>query len=122
MSEFYQRMAATALRLIATYGQLVTLKLETPGKYDPATGKTGPAFVREQTGQAVLADYSRREFETSTLLIRGDKRLKLAAKGLEWVPTLATKAVIDGKAWSVISISEINPAGTPIVYDLQVRP
>lgn len=122
MSEFYQRMAATALRLIGKYGRPVIFKLETTGKYDPATGKTGPAFVREQTGQAVLADYSRREFETSTLLVRGDKRLKLAAKGLEWVPTLATKAVIDGKSWSVISISEINPAGTPIVYDLQVRP
>lgn len=122
MSEFYQRMAATALRLIATYGQAVTLKLETPGKYDPATGKTGPAFVRQQAGQAVLSDYSRREFENSTLLIRGDKRLKLAAQGLQWIPTLATKAVIDGKTWSVISISEINPAGTPIVYDLQVRP
>lgn len=122
MSEFYQRMAATAIALITRYGQSVTLKLETPGKYDPASGKTGPAFVREQNGQAVLADYSRREFETSTLLIRGDKRLKLAAQGLEWVPTLATKALIDGKAWSIISIGEINPAGTPIVYDLQVRP
>lgn len=122
MSQFYDEMAAMALDLITQYGQPVQLREEKAGSYNPATGKTDPPSVKTQTAQAVMADYKPAEFEASTLLQRGDKRLKVAAKGMTWVPSLATKVSTNGKTWAVIAITETNPSGTPLVYELQVRP
>ncbi|WP_267398987.1 hypothetical protein [Pseudomonas sp. GM_Psu_2] len=122
MSQFYDEMAAMALDLISQYGQPVQLREEKPGAYNPATGKTDPPSVKTQTAQAVMSDYKPAEFENSTLLQRGDKRLKVAAKGMPWVPSLATKVSANGETWAVIAITETNPAGTPLVYELQVRP
>lgn len=122
MSQFYDEMAAMALDLITQYGQPVQLREEKPGAYNPATGKTDPPSVKSQSVMAILGKYKPIEFENSTLLERGDKKLKMAAKGMSWVPTLATKAVVGGKTWTVISVLESNPAGTPLVYELQVRP
>ncbi|MCO1337104.1 hypothetical protein MO867_22530, partial [Microbulbifer sp. OS29] len=52
---------------------------------------------------------------------RGDKKLIIAAAGLEWVPSLTTEAEINGVKWQVVNIKEANPAGTPLVYFCQVR-
>lgn len=123
MSQFYDEMAAMVLDLITQYGQPFQLREEKPGIYNPATGKTDSPSVKTQTAQAVMSDYKPAEFENSTLLQRGDKRLKVAAKGMPWVPSLATKvSANNGKTWAVIAITETNPAGTPLVYELQVRP
>ena len=46
----------------------------------------------------------------------------IPAQGLAWVPGLGSKVVIQGFEWAIVPpIKEINPAGTPILYELQVR-
>ncbi|UHC82262.1 hypothetical protein LS633_28415 [Pseudomonas sp. NIBR-H-19] len=48
MSAFYDRMAATALRLIERFGLAATLSEVTPGEYDPVTGvETGGATLTQ---------------------------------------------------------------------------
>lgn len=121
MSAFYDRMAATALRLIAQFGQPVSLQVIQVGDYDPETGTSAPSTTLEQTVSGVLIEYTGQEYQNSTLIQQGDKKLKVAAHGLAWAPNLSTKAVIQGKTWVVFTVKEINPAGTPLVYELQVR-
>ncbi|WP_223464858.1 hypothetical protein [Pseudomonas sp. GL-RE-26] len=122
MSAFYDRMAATALRLISQYGMAVTLRTVTPGGYDPELGETTPETITEQVGQGILADYTGLEFQANSLIKQGDKKLKLAAKGLTSAPSLLSKVIADGKTWSIVPpLKEINPAGTPLLYELQVR-
>jgi hypothetical protein len=120
MADFYARMAEVALTLIGRFGQTVTLQNNVAGEYDPSTG-TVEGTTQEQQASAVLQDYTGQEFLTNTQIQQGDKKLKVAAKGLEWPPSLANKAIVQGTTYSVINVNEINPAGTPLVYELQVR-
>lgn len=124
MSAFYDRMAATALRLIAQFGQPVTLRDTAPGEYDPITGIGTPPVEVEQTGSCILQDYSLQESGAANLagsdIRQNDKKILIAAKGLT-PPTLSTQIIADGHNWTAVSIKEINPAGTPLVYEIQGR-
>lgn len=117
---FYDEMAALALELIAEFGQPVTLRDIHPGEYDPDNPGSGEVIL-EQTAQGILLDFTGLEFQNDTLIVRGDKKLKLAALGMGWKPRPLIKADVQGKTWTVINFKEVNPAGTPILYELQVR-
>jgi len=119
---FYDEMAVMALEMITEFGQPVTISKMEPGEYDPETGGDTPGATIEQTAQGILLDFTGQEFQTNSLIRQGDKKLKIAAQGLEWVPELLNKIVVQGRTWSIIPpLKEINPAGTPILYELQVR-
>ncbi|AAY37825.1 hypothetical protein [Pseudomonas syringae] len=120
--EFYDEMAVVALELITEFGQPVTIRDAVKGGYNPTTGTTSQETVTEQIAQGILLDFTGQEFQTNTLIKVGDKKLKIAAKGLEQPPTLLSKVVVQGRTWSIIPpLKEINPAGTPLLYELQVR-
>jgi len=122
MSAFYDRTAATALRLITQFGQPVTIRATTVGEYDPEAGSAPPDSTKEQTAQGILLEFTGQEFQSNSLIKQGDKKLKIAAQGLEWVPDLLNKVIIQGRTWSIVPpLKEVNPAGTPILYELQVR-
>ena len=121
MNDFYGDVAMVALDMIAQFGQRITLRNITPGAYDPSTGTQAPDIITEQPAVAMLVEYKGFEFQTGTLIQQGDKKLKVPALGLEWPPDMKTKAIIADKAWSVVNVKAINPAGVPILYELQVR-
>lgn len=122
MATFYDEMAVMALDLITEFGQPVTIRDTVKGVYDPATGKTGPDTFTDRLAQGILLDFTGQEFQTNTLIKVGDKKLKIAAKGLTAPPTLLSKVLVQGRTWSIIPpLKEINPAGTPLLYELQVR-
>ena len=119
---FYNEMAVMAQEMIAEFGQTVTIRAINVGEYDPDAGSAPPDTIIEQTAQGILLDFTGQEFQNNSLIKQGDKKLKIAAKGLEWVPDLLNKVVVQGRTWSIVPpLKEINPAGTPILYELQVR-
>jgi hypothetical protein len=119
---FYDEMAVMALDMITEFGQSVTIRKLEPGEYDPETGSAGPDTITDQTAQGILLDYSGQEFQNNSLIKQGDKKLKIAAQGLDWAPDLLNKIIVQGRTWSIVPpLKEINPAGTPILYELQVR-
>lgn len=121
MTAFYERMADTALRLIGQYGQTVTLREVTPGEYNPVTGDTAPDAVAETSASGVLIEYTGQERQSNSLIQQGDKKLMLPAKALAQ-PSLNSKVVIQGEVWTIVPpLKVMNPAGTPLVYELQVR-
>lgn len=124
MSQFYDRMASTALRLIERFGQTVTLRDIVPGEYDPVTGSQTPDVEVDQPAQAILQDYalqhSGMSYAEDTVIKQGDKKILVAAQGIT-PPTLTTIVIADGATWTIVNIKEINPAGTPLVYELQGR-
>jgi hypothetical protein len=119
---FYDEMAVMALEMITEFGQPVIISKTQPGEYDPETGGDSPGATIEQTAQGILLDFIGQEFQNNSLIKQGDKKLKIAAQGLEWVPDLLNKVIIQGRTWSIVPpLKEVNPAGTPILYELQVR-
>jgi hypothetical protein len=119
---FYDEMAVMALEMITEFGQPVIIRATTAGEYDPETGTAPTDTVTEQTAQGILLDFTGQEFQNNSLIKQGDKKLKIAAQGLAWVPDLLNKVIVQGRTWSIVPpLKEINPAGTPILYELQVR-
>lgn len=119
---FYDEMAVMALEMITEFGQPVTISKTVPGEYDPETGGEAPGATVEEIAQGILLDFTGLEFQNSSLIRQGDKKLKVAAKGLAWVPGLLDKVVTQGRTWAIVPpMKEVNPAGTPILYELQVR-
>ncbi|MBX9404587.1 hypothetical protein K5E40_02715 [Pseudomonas baetica] len=119
---FYDEMAVMALEMITEFGQPVIIRATTVGEYDPDAGTAPPDTTKEQTAQGILLDFTGQEFQNNSLIKQGDKKLKIAAQGLEWVPELLNKVIVQGRTWSIVPpLKEINPAGTPILYELQVR-
>ncbi len=119
---FYDEMAVMALEMITEFGQPVTISKMEPGEYDPETGGESPGVTIEQAAQGILLDFTGQEFQNNSLIKQGDKKLKIAAQGLAWVPGLLDKVVAQGRTWAIVPpLKEINPAGTPILYELQVR-
>jgi hypothetical protein len=119
---FYDEMAVMALEMITEFGQPVTISKTEPGEYDPETGGISPGATVEQISQGILLDFTGQEFQNNSLIKQGDKKLKIAAQGLEWIPDLLNKVIVQGRIWSIVPpLKEVNPAGTPILYELQVR-
>lgn len=119
---FYDEMALMALEMITEFGQPVTIRDIKPGEYDPDTDSAGPDTIIEQTDQGILLDFTGLEFQNNSLIKQGDKKLKVAAQGMEWAPDLLNEVVIQGRTWSIVPpLKEISPAGTPILCELQVR-
>ena len=122
MATFYDEMAVMALEMITEFGQPVIIRAITVGEYDPETGTAPTDSVTEQTAQGILLDFTGQEFQNNSLIKQGDKKLKIAAQGLAWAPDLLNKVIVQGRTWSIVPpLKEINPAGTPILYELQVR-
>jgi len=119
---FYDEMAVMALEMITEFGQPVTISKTESGEYDPEIGGEVPGATVEQIAQGILLDFTGQEFQNNSLIKQGDKKLKIAAQGLAWVPGLLDKVVAQGRTWSIVPpLKEVNPAGTPILYELQVR-
>ena len=125
MSAFYDRMAATALRLIERFGQAATLSEVSAGEYDPVTGIDSEPVTLTQPGQVILLDFTEQEAgiinAAGSLVQQGDKKIMLAAKGLAWPPTMTNTILVDGLTWTIVNIKSTNPAGTPLVYELHGR-
>ena len=124
MAGLYEEMAGVALELISEFGQTITLRDTVPGEYDPVTGSTTAETTVDQPAQAILQDYALQQsgmsYAEGTVIKQGDKKILVAAQGLT-PPTLTTTVIADGAAWTIINIKQINPAGTPLVYELQGR-
>lgn len=119
---FYEEMAVMALEMITEFGQPVLIRSITLGEYDPGSGLEPEETIIEQTAQGILLDFTGQEFQNNSLIKQGDKKLKIAAQGLAWAPDLLNKVIVQGRTWSIVPpLKGINPAGTPILYELQVR-
>jgi uncharacterized protein with GYD domain len=115
----YAKAAATALRLLEQFGQTVTRNASTAGTYDPATG----ASVVTDTSSSrtgVLLDYSGKGemYANGNLVIQGDKKLLLDGSG---AVEMTDSYVVGSTEYSVVSIKELNPGGTVVMFEIHVR-
>lgn len=125
MTAFYDRMVLSSHRQIKAKGQTVTLIESTPGQYDTATGAPAAASTVTQYGYAVEESYSSFSID-GTLIQIGDKKLILSPLNTADGPLTApqresTVTLADASVWTVKKCDPTSPAGTPVLYTLQVR-
>jgi hypothetical protein len=112
----YSRTIETADRLITRYGQVGAIrKLVNTGKaYDPT-----------QTLEDTSVTLAVLEYEDSKLdrgpIRTGDKQVFVSAKGLPISIKPTDKCVIGGEQHDIVNVKPLAPAGTVVMYQLQVR-
>lgn len=121
MSAFdYSRTAATAARLLARFGAAVTIKKVDDGTYNTATGQNVQAAPQQSTRNGALLDFPPGQANGPGGLVQGgDKRLLLEAG--TFAPSLEDRVVANGTEYAVKGVQQVNPAGTPVIYDIHLR-
>jgi hypothetical protein len=122
---FYARLQNTAQKLLKGKGQSVTLTKVTAGTYDPATGGFTGAGTSTQTAYGAVFDYGAKQID-GTLIKAGDKQLLLSAVKTDGTaltaPVLGDTVSIGSVTYTLVEpLKEINPAGTIVMYEVNLR-
>lgn len=113
----YQRLARTTAALLTRLGQGVTVRRQTLGAYDPATGAAAPVIQITSGIPAAVFAYVDADID-GTLIQRGDKRVLMSPT---FEPVKGDVVTIGSVEHTVISVRSNEPAGTPVLYTVQVR-
>jgi len=104
--------------IIDEFGQPITLSSNSYGEYDPNTGLvTNTVATVQSTG--VLFDYGEKDINGTTIL-KGDKKLLIKPSGISSISTNDI-VTVNSKDYHIVSVTETNPAGTNLLYELNVR-
>lgn len=112
----YTGLRATAQRLLSRFGQSATLtrRAASGTAYDPTISETG------YTVTVAVMEYSNRERE-GALIQTGDKKVYLSTEGLSITPTVADTLTVGGAKHEIVNVMHLDPGGTVLMYELQVR-
>lgn len=117
-SDFYTKMAATALRLLTKFGKTVTLVRVTGDSYDPITGAAVDGTDAPVTTTGLIKPYPDKMID-GTRILSGDRELVLSN---EQEPLPTDKVVVGGENWAIVDIKTVKPDdATPVVWFCQVR-
>lgn len=126
----YDRLAATALRLLTNYGQSAILRSMSLGTYDPNTSvvtQDGSTGSYDQTRKIVATDQPGKRFGTqfgqsltaNTLDQTTEKWIYMDANGRK--PNPQDLLIFGGITYNIIDVQETNPGGTPLLYLIVLR-
>lgn len=113
---FYSDLANVGLRLLKDKGQQITFSSVSSDSFDPATGKnntTSSAY----TAYGASFSYNKNEID-GTIIQNGDIRLVIDSTR---EPITGDKATIDSIIYRVIGVKVTSPAGTPVIFEAQLR-
>lgn len=118
MSFDYSNIAKTALAQIADKGRAVQILYQTEGTYDPANDSVAGASESSVTVRALVTNFNKRDISAG-LVEANDLQVMIAAQGAT-KPKTGDK-VVDGEEFRVVTVTEIKPGDTALLYKLQVR-
>jgi hypothetical protein len=120
MSEFYDDLAAMADEQLAEFGRACTLGVLVSGSYDPAEG-AATITTTDYPITATLFDYPQK-FIDGSLVLTGDKKALVSARGLA-IELKPGHVLTDslGVVYTVVNVKATAPAGTVVLWTLQVR-
>lgn len=118
MSELYTEAAAETLALLEEFGAVITVERTTGASVDPVTFEQKQAGASENyQPNAILRPYPSSVIDGTRIQV-GDRELIMDART---EPRMTDKPIVQGSEWTIQNIIGVNPAGTPILYLLQVR-
>lgn len=112
----YTKTRATAGRLIAKFGRTAQLR-----RYAASTGFDADDREYDEVDVSMVAvSYAKGELPES-MIVRGGRRVLIAAEGLSGEVLLSDKLVIGGVEHELHEpLMPLDPAGTVIMYEAQV--
>lgn len=116
----YAGLATTARTQLKSFGRTITLRKRAPGAYDPATSKTTDPADTDVARIGLPLDFgtSGVKAKPGSQIEAGDKQV-LMEVGVK--PDINDQLIFDDHVFTIIDVSEVNPAGTPVLYILHAR-
>lgn len=116
----YNALAQTALNLLGSFGQDVTLVQVTAGTFAPSTNTFSGASTTNTTVKGARLNYHKSQVD-GEVIKQGDVRLFIDAVNVATAPTVEDKIKFGSDEWSIQDVTPLQPAGVPVIYDLQLR-
>lgn len=112
----YTRTRATAERLIARFGQTGALRRVTSDAdpFNPSQTTT------DYPCTFAVLDYAK-SLVDGTLIKETDQMCYLSTSGLSVSPETTDKLVVAGAPLTIVNVKPLSPAGTVLMWELQVR-
>jgi hypothetical protein len=111
--------AQTAARLLAKYGEPVTVTFTDWAEYDPITGAAdGSTLTATLTAAAYPAAYQTKEIDGSNIQA-GDVRLILGA--IPSTPVMGCLVAMNGTTYRIMAVQQVRLSGANIVFICQIR-
>lgn len=130
MSVDYSSIASNADAMLSEFGQTVTVTTNTYGSYDTATGSNSVS-TSTQTASAVILDYARTDAgmlnADGSLVLNTDKQCYVSALTTSGIslqapkPDITTVTDVNSNTFTVKNVKAVSPAGTPVLYELNLR-
>lgn len=114
---FYSNLSATAKRLLAKYGQIVTVSRQSGGTFDPITGAVTGDTQTTFTPNVAVFDYETIQVDGKSIQV-GDKRLIMESTTAPKIGDIITLS--DGDM-TCVDFSTLAPGGEVVIYELQIR-
>lgn len=114
---FYDKMAATASRLVVKFGKSITIRRTTAGTFDPVTGTQTGDTTADLTTNGIEQKIDTKLID-GTRIQNGDRMFVFDKTQ---VPTVEDQIIVNSVPWSIVMVTPVSPAGTDIVYFVQVR-
>lgn len=110
----YLKSAATARKLLANFGQDMTLTTEVRSQTTGALIST-----QELTDKGVIFPYSDGELSMSSGLIQAnDQKIMI---NIATRPTVTDKITVGSIVYTIVNVKALEPAGVNVLYEIQVR-
>lgn len=117
---FYPDLRATAERLLIGKGQRISLRKQTAGAYNPATGTAGLSSSTYTGIPAAVLGYKNAEID-GTLILKGDKKVLMSADSLAVAPEKDDVLSIGGVDHAIKDVEHIAPGGVNVIFKIQAR-
>lgn len=115
---FYGGLANTAAKLLKDKGQSMIIRRKAVTTKDPAAGTVTTSAPQDFTVHGVLVNYNT-QLVADGVVQKGDRQAII--EGGVVAPTKEDQLVVEGRTWTIVDFESVNPAGTPVIYKLQVR-
>jgi hypothetical protein len=113
----YASTATQAAEVLAEFGRAATITRSVPGAYDPATG-TGSTADLVQSVFAVVLPYGDNMVDGSRVLATDQQAYVSAGTAVPRAGDVMTWGADDLR---IIEVKALAPAGTAVLYTMQVR-
>jgi hypothetical protein len=112
----YTSVRDTADELLEEFGMAATIRrlANTGDPYDPTQTATDTACT------VVVTDYAHSEKDGTRIQVK-DRKVLVAAGSLAITPTPADRFVLGGISYEIVAVSPLEPGGTVVMYEMQVR-
>lgn len=118
MPSTYADLALTASRILAEYGQFISLSREAGRTYAPGTGGFTGGAPTTWTGNGATFNYNNRDID-GVQVKAGDVRLLLEAVSTE--PEPGDQVTIGSVEYYAVAVEPLSPGGTAVIYNIQLR-